>query len=211
MIVRLPKRVGLLAVMLIAAILIALRAPLLRVAGLALVAEDPVTAADVIVIAVDADGAGVLEAVDLVQEGIAMRVGVFADPPDSVDREFLRRGVPYEDRAERSTRQLNRLGVTMVEKLAAASGTEDEAAVLAEWCARTQITSVVVVSSSDHSRRLRRTLHRSINERMIRVMVRRARHSTFDPDEWWKSRDGVRTEIQEGQKLLLDVARHPFS
>ncbi len=43
-----------------------------------------------------------------------------------------------------------------------------------------------------------------------RVTVRPARHSAFDPDRWWETRDGVRTEIIELQKLLLDVIRYPI-
>jgi hypothetical protein len=82
--------------------------------------------ADVIVIAVDADGAGVLEAADLVHSGIATRVAVFADPPDPIDREFIRRGIPYKDAAARSARQLQLLGVTAIEQIPRVSGTEAE-------------------------------------------------------------------------------------
>jgi hypothetical protein len=32
-----------------------------------------------------------------------------------------------------------------------------------------------------------------------------------DPDRWWKTRGGVRTEIIELQKLLLDFTLHPIS
>jgi hypothetical protein len=32
-----------------------------------------------------------------------------------------------------------------------------------------------------------------------------------DPDRWWETRRGVRTEIVELQKLLLDVVLHPMS
>jgi hypothetical protein len=52
----------------------------------------------------------VLEAADLVHSGIATRVAVFSDPPDAVDREFIRRGAPYEDVGARSLRQLRSLG-----------------------------------------------------------------------------------------------------
>jgi len=31
-----------------------------------------------------------------------------------------------------------------------------------------------------------------------------------DPGRWWETRDGVRTEIIEFQKLLLDLIRHPI-
>ena len=43
------------------------------------------------------------------------------------------------------------------------------------------------------------------------VAVRAARYSSFDPDRWWETRGGIRTEIIELQKLLLDVVLHPLS
>src|SRR6266446_8033482 len=70
----------------------AIRTPILLAAGWALVVDEPVGPADVIVVAIDAGGAGLLEAADLVHSGIATRVAVFSDPPDAVAREFIRRG-----------------------------------------------------------------------------------------------------------------------
>jgi hypothetical protein len=189
----------------------ATRGSILRAAGWVLVVDDLVEPADIIVIAATADGAGVLEAVDLVHRGIAARVAVFADPPDAVDLEFIRRGVPYEDAAARSTRQLRSLGVTLIERIPRAiAGTEAEAEVLPDWCDQHQFRSIVVVSTTDHSRRLRRVLQRSMKNHQTRVTVRPARHSTFDPDRWWQTRSGVRIEIIELQKLLLDILRHPI-
>ena len=66
------------------------REPVLRAAGWALIANEPVGPADIIVIVPDLGGAGVLEAADLVQSGIATRVAVFADPPSGEDHEFIR-------------------------------------------------------------------------------------------------------------------------
>ena len=70
------------------------RRPILRAAGWALVVNQQVESADVIILAIDADGGGVLEAVDLVHSGVATRVAVFTEPTDTmVAQEFLRRGV----------------------------------------------------------------------------------------------------------------------
>jgi hypothetical protein len=44
-----------------------------------------------------------------------------------------------------------------------------------------------------------------------RVMVQSAHYSIFDPDRWWKTRDGTRTAIVELQKLVLEVVLHPMS
>jgi hypothetical protein len=195
------------------ACLVVLRQPLLRAAGSALVVDDAVPPADIVVVASGADGAGVLEAADLVHGGVAARVAVFADPPDPVvDREFLRRGVPYEDAAARAVRQLRALGVEAVELIPrAVAGTEDEGRVLPEWCALRGFRSVVVVTTSDHSRRLRRVLRRSMNGHGTRVTVCAARHSPFDPDRWWETRQGARTQVIELQKLVLDIVLHPLS
>ena len=191
----------------------AMRRQILGSAGRVLVADDPVGRADIIVVAIAADGAGVLEASDLFHAGVADRVAVFEDPPGSVDREFLRRGVPYEDEAARSTRQLHALGVSRVETIPAGfvAGTEAEGDTLPGWAETRGLRSLVVVTTSDHSRRLRRVLRRATALRGPQIAVRSARHSPFDPDSWWTDRGGIRIEIVELQKLLLDIVRHPVS
>src|SRR5229473_6943439 len=73
------------------------REPVLRAAGWALVVNEPVAPADIIVVSLDSAGAGALEVADLVQSGIATRVAVFTDPPSGEDHEFIRRGLPYDD------------------------------------------------------------------------------------------------------------------
>jgi hypothetical protein len=45
----------------------------------------------------------------------------------------------------------------------------------------------------------------------IRVTLRPARRSNFDPDRWWETHDGVRTEIVEFQKLVLETVLHAIS
>jgi len=44
------------------------------------------------------------------------------DPPDGVDQEFIRRGLPYEDAAAREIRQLKSLGVTDVVQISRVDG-----------------------------------------------------------------------------------------
>jgi len=190
----------------------AIRTPILRAAGWALVVDEPLQPADIIVIAVDADGPGVLEAADLVRSGIASRVAVFGDPLDDADREFIRRGLTHEDTASRSVRQLESLGIASVERVSGTvAGTEDEGGMLPGWCDEHQFLSVVVVSAPDHTRRLRRVLHRSMAGHRTRVTVRFAHYASFDPDRWWQTRAGTRIEIVELEKLLLDLVRHPIS
>src|SRR5258708_18759134 len=66
--------------------------PVLRAAGWALVINEPVAPADIIVVSLDSGGAGALEVADLVQSGIATRVAVFTDPPTGEVHELFRPG-----------------------------------------------------------------------------------------------------------------------
>jgi hypothetical protein len=206
--------VGIVALMGLAGVAVvgtpAIREGLLRAAGWALVVDEPVErAVDIVVVAIDAVG-GVFDAADMIHGGVAGRVAIFADPPDAVDLEFIRRGIPYEDGAARSARQLRSLGVTAIEQIARVDGTEAEGQVLPAWCDQHHFRSIVVVSSADHSRRLRRVLHRAMKGHQTRVTIHAVRHWGFDPDQWWKTRNGIRSEIVELQKLLLDIIRYPL-
>jgi len=184
----------------------------LRAAGWALVVTEPVAPADAIVVSPDSGGAGALEAADLVQSGVATRVAVFTDPPSGEDHEFIRRGLPYEDEGARQIRQLKLLGVTDVVQIPRTdAGTEGEGEVLPAWCDQHQFRSVVFVAARDHSRRVRRVLDRVMKGHPTQVTVQPARYSSFDPDRWWETRDGIRTEVVELQKLVLEVVLHPMS
>jgi len=188
-----------------------LRHLVLRAAGWALVASDPEEPADIIVIAVDAGSAGVLEASDLIHRGIATRVAVFAESPDPLQPEFAKRGLPQSNQATGSIRLLNALGVTATEEIfPIPSGTEEEAQILPRWCDQNGFQTIIFVSTPDHSRRTRRALTRAMSGHKTRVLVRYSTYSSFHPDSWWLTRESVRTEVVESEKLLLDVLRHPF-
>jgi len=133
---RRPRWAAILVVVALAAAAIvvvpSVREPVLRTAGWALVVNEPIAPADIIVITLDSNGAGALEAADLVQSGIATRVAVFADPPSGEDDEFIRRGLPYEDASARQIHQLRWLGVTDVVQIPRTEvGTESEGQVSA--------------------------------------------------------------------------------
>jgi uncharacterized SAM-binding protein YcdF (DUF218 family) len=188
-----------------------LRQPILRAIGLALVVTEPLTPVDIIVVSLDSGGAGALEAADLVRKGIAKKVAVFLDPPSGEDHEFIRRGLPYEDAGQRQIRQLKSLGVNDIVRIPiAGAGTDDEAQALPQWSEEHQVRTVVFVATKDHSRRAQRVMRRAQKGHPVRIMVQAASYSNFDPDRWWQTRGGVRTEIIELQKLLLDFLLHPL-
>jgi len=188
-----------------------LRRTLLRSAGGMLVHQDAEEPADIIVIAVDAGGAGVLEAADLVRRGRADRVALFAGMPNAVDLEFARRGVQGSSATGVSRRQLQALGVTAIEEVTrTVAGTDDESEALPGWCDQNGFRTIIFVSTRDHSRRVRRILGRTMAGHRTRVLVRYSSYSQFDPDTWWLTRGGVRTEVVEFEKLVFDFLRHPL-
>jgi hypothetical protein len=213
---RWPRRTPILVVLALAAFAMiavrSLREPILRAAGWALVVNQPVASADVIVLSLDSGAAGALEAADLVQSGISERVAVFTDAPNSrEDYEFIRRGLPYDHVGARQIRRLRSLGVTYIMQISRVDGNEGESQALLPWCDEHHLRSIVAVTTKDHSRLLQRVLDRAMPNHPTRVTVQPARYSDFDPDGWWETRGGVRREIVELQKLLLDVVLHPMS
>jgi hypothetical protein len=202
-----------LAVVVVAAATVpAVREPLLRSGGWALVVNEQAAPADAIVLSIESGAAGALEAADLVRAGIATRVAVLTEPPGRVSEEFGRRGIAFEGRGEEQARQLAALGLSDVVRIPlAGTGTHAEAEALRSWCGQHRHRAVVLVAARDHSRRTRRVVNRLMAGGTTRISVRAARHSPFDPDRWWTSRAGIRTGISEFQKLLLDVVLHPFT
>lgn len=203
------QRLVLVALLLVAGATFGLREHVLRMAGGLLVAEDRIEPADMIVVPEWAGDAGALEAVDLVRRGIADRVTVLVAPSDPAQLELVRRGIRRADDPSPVTRLLRSMAVNAIEELEA-EGTEGESDVLAEWSERRRYRTIVVISASDHSRRVRRSLRRSMKGHSVRTLLRVTRYSQFDPARWWQTHAGIRTGLEELGKLLVDVARHPL-
>jgi hypothetical protein len=191
---------------------VAFREPLLRAFGQTLVINEEVALSDVVVVPEWTQAAGALEAADLVHQGLASRVVVLVDGRDEAEIELVRRGVLSANQVSWLVDLLRQLKVEHVESLTdSGNGTEAESRALPEWCDRNHLRAVIIVSLPDHSRRLRRLLQRSMKGHKTRVIVHTARFSSFDPDNWWRTRAGIRIQLQESEKLLLDLLLHPFS
>jgi len=171
----------------------------------------PVTSADVIVLALDSEFPAALKASDLVKQGVSNRVAVFTSS-QPWEGEYVRRGVPMQGVDVVIGEYLVQLGVPNVERIpVSAIGSEDVGDLLPRWCEQNKFRSVVLVATPDHSYRLERILRRSFKGYHLTGSVLPTPYSGFDPDNWWRTRGGIRTEIIEFEKLMLDVLRHPFS
>lgn len=188
----------------------ALTPSIVRSVGGVLVATDVVDVVDVIVVPGWTHESGALEAADLYKRGIATRVAVLGPAPEPSRQELIRRGVvamgdPWV------VSLMRRLGVQTIEVIPGYStGTDADGKLIASWLEQNHVRSAVVVATSEHSRRLRRIMHRALEDDAASVLVVSARFSTYEPDRWWKTRAGVRTTLVELQKLLVDFVTHPF-
>jgi hypothetical protein len=185
------------------------RARGLRALGSILVVDQNLQRSDVIVVPDWTDNSGLLEAADLVHAGFAPQVAVLTGQRDPASTELIRRGVIPSTETWRA--QLVRaLGVAKVEEIVvAADGTDAEGPILAAWLARQGFRTAIVVSTADHSRRLRRILDRALRDQRTTVIVHVALFSTFQPHRWWQTPTGWRIEVVELEKLALDVLQHP--
>jgi hypothetical protein len=179
--------------------------------GRTLAADDEPAPADVVVLTLDAGAAGVIEAADLVATRAAPRVAVFSDLPTDAEREFARRGVPFERNADAAMRELQALGVRTVEEIPhPVDGTTSEGEALPAWARQHGYRTILVVTSREHAYRVGRVMRRAFASSGVRVLTRGARFSEFNPEAWCRSRDGLRMGIVESEKLFLDFLRHPL-
>jgi uncharacterized SAM-binding protein YcdF (DUF218 family) len=193
-------------------VIVGARGTIGRAMGGALVAEDPEERADVIVVPQWTQTAGALEAADLVHRGMGASVLVLVKSEEPSTRELVRRGIQPASQSAWLVTLVKRLGVQTVDQIEGSDGgTRAEAAVLAAWCRQNRIGSLIVVTTLDHSRRVGRVMRRAMAENSTRVIIRPTCYARFDPDGWWHSRDDMRTEIIELEKLLADFVLHPFS
>jgi hypothetical protein len=174
--------------------------------------SDRLEPADVIVVTEWDEEGALIYAADLVHSGIAPRVAILLTPAAPADQELERRGIQREPMSRYLTRILHELGVQDVELIPErADGTTAEGNILPAWCDAHRFTSVVLVSSADHSRRVHRVLHRSMRNPHTKIVVRTATFSDFDPEHWWQTHEGIRLELEGMGKLLVDMVRHPIS
>jgi uncharacterized SAM-binding protein YcdF (DUF218 family) len=161
------------------------RHPLLRLAGNFWAVDEGPVAADAIVILGDdnyeADRAA--RAAELLKAGWAPRV--------IASGRYLR---PYASIAELEEHDLVNLGVpqsAVVRFAHRAENTRDEAIALSQLISARGWKRIIVVTSNFHTRRSRYICERVFPTGTVLRMVA-ARDSDFDPDDWWRTRVGLK-------------------
>ena len=176
----------------------------------ALIVEDALVPADAIILTVDAIPNAGVDALRLLQAGIASHVAVFGETLDPADDQKREGGWIPDRGIEQRLRELAEIGLTDVTVIHPfVSGTREEAKALAVWCRSHNIHRVIVFTVPDHSRRVRRVLRRVLRDQ-TEIRVRPAHGSAAHPIFGDGAHLDLPTIIRELAKLGVDVVMHPL-
>jgi uncharacterized SAM-binding protein YcdF (DUF218 family) len=166
------------------------RHPLLRMAGSFWVVDEGPVASDAIVILGDDnyEGDRATRAAELLKAGWAPRIVAsgrglrsYASVAELEEHDLTDRGVP----------------ITAVVRFAhRAENTRDEAAAISQFISSRGWKRIILVTSNYHTRRARYICERSFPPGTeLRVVA--ARDSDFDPENWWRTRLGIKIFTHE--------------
>ena len=172
--------------------------------GSVLVTEDPLYAADVIVVLMGGVPDRIVHAVELYRKGYGARIimvrsrdfsnyeiidALELDLPGMMDISrniALQFGVPDAS-------------IVIIDDLA--DSTWDEALAIKEYMEQQGERSLILVTSKYHSARAKKTFSKVLGDG-CRVISRPSPYDPFDPNDWWKDRRQSRNVFFEYQKLL---------
>ena len=169
----------------------------LRGAGRWLVREDPLAPADTIVVLSGGLPWRAKEAARIFCLGEAHEVWV--SQPASPAVELASMGISYvgEEYFNREVMTHNGVPEAAVRVLPdSAADTEEEVAEIAREMRREQKASVIIVTSPQHTRRVK-ALWRKIVGDHPHAVVRAAFQDPFDPDHWWRSTPDTFSVVRE--------------
>ena len=183
----------LLAFLLVVAILLWFREPLLRAAGTALVRSDAPEKADaIVVLAGGAGGDRILKGGELVREGYAPVV-LMSGPGSTYGLNECELAIPFAIKSGYPESYF----VCVPNR---ATSTRDEAQAMTAELRRRGVKKFLLVTSDFHTARAARTYAREANGLEMRVIA--SHPPDFAIDSWWKSREGIKNVYIEWSKTI---------
>jgi len=185
-------------------------APVLTRVGRYLVLEDTPTKSDLIVCLAGRNPERGLGTAELYRKGLGPRVFVAREEPQDALDWVRQRGVQYPESIDLMVMLLEGLGVPRSAILLDESpvdSTLEEARLVKEVMRRQGYSSLILITSPTHTRRVGLTFRKVFEGEDIRLHVVATPYSRFKPEDWWKSRRYTREVILEYQKLLFYVLK----
>jgi uncharacterized SAM-binding protein YcdF (DUF218 family) len=201
-------------ILFIALLLISAACLTFRRAGRWLVQEDPLAPADVVLVLSGGMPQRAQEAARIFHKGCAPEIWV--SRPEGPSAELQALGIPFIGEEEYDRKILIRMGVPESAIRIFPDpiiNTEQEIEETAREMRRTGKTSVIIVTSPQHTRRVR-ALWNKFGGGNPRSIVRAAGGDPFDADHWWRNTRDAYAVVREVLGLLnvwagLPVRPHP--
>lgn len=186
----------------VALVLVSQLAPLaLGAIGHWLIVEDDLAAVDVIFVHAGHLPFRSIEAAEIYGDGFASEVWLAPISPTPESLALLDLGIDRPPGHYWRSLVLSRMGVprNAIRVLSAeVLNTRDEVQSVADELTRRGLSSAILVTSKQHSRRVRMLWHRVAPEGLTAI-VRPSASDPFDPDAWW-------TNTEDGQATLHELA-----
>ena len=176
----------------------------LRGLGSWLVVQDPLAKADAIFVLGGTRFERPLEAVELYKAGWAPRIALMRQVADYGEVHLMQQGIPYPREVDAQVEVMVRLGVpqSAITIFNEANSTAEEADTLYEAAAANRWSSVIIVTSKQHTRRARLVMKRRTAPLGLIVLTRYSRYDQADTDRWWTNRSVLRFTLFETQRLF---------
>jgi uncharacterized SAM-binding protein YcdF (DUF218 family) len=177
---------------------------LLRGLGSWLVVQESLQKADAIFVLGGTRFERPLEAVELYKAGWAPRVALMRQISDYGELHLMQLGIPFPREVDAQVEVMAGLGVprAAITILNEANSTADEADVLLDAATANRWSSVIVVTSKQHTRRARLVMKRRTAPIGLTVVTRYSRYDLADTDRWWTDRSTLRFTLFETQRLF---------
>ena len=176
----------------------------LRGLGSWLVVQDPLSKADAVFVLGGTRFERPLEAVELYKAGWAPRIALMRQVSDYGEVHLMQQGIPYPREVDAQVDVMVRLGVpqSAITIFNEANSTAEEADTLYEAATANHWSSVIIVTSKQHTRRARLVMTRRTAPIGLTVVTRYSRYDQADTDRWWTNRSVLRFTLFETQRLF---------
>ena len=176
----------------------------LRGLGSWLVVQDPLAKTDAIFVLGGTRFERPLEAVELYKAGWAPRIALMRQVSDYGEVHLMQQGIPYPREIDAQVEVMVRLGVpqSAITIFNEANSTAEEADTLYEAATANHWSSVIIVTSKQHTRRARLVMTRRTAPIGLTVVTRYSRYDQSDTDRWWTNRSVLRFTLFETQRLF---------
>jgi uncharacterized SAM-binding protein YcdF (DUF218 family) len=176
----------------------------LRGLGSWLVVQDPLAKTDAIFVLGGTRFERPLEAVELYKAGWAPRIALMRQVADYGEVHLMQLGIPYPREVDAQVEVMVRLGVpqSAITIFNEANSTAEEADTLYEAATANHWSSVIIVTSKQHTRRARLVMTRRTAPLGLTLLTRYSRYDQADTERWWTNRSTLRFTLFETQRLF---------